>query len=112
MSSHRSYNLYLNDILESIEKILEYTEGIDFDEFCEDSMVFDAVIRNFEIIGEAARNIPDNLRLTFSHIPWADMVGMRNILIHGYFGVDYSIVWNTIGLLSKLKTEIAHILIV
>lgn len=112
MSSHRSHNLYLNDILESIEKILEYTEGIDFDEFCENSMVFDAVIRNFEIIGEAARNIPDNLRSKYPHIPWADMVGMRNILIHGYFGVDYSIVWNTIGLLSKLKAEIAHILIV
>jgi uncharacterized protein with HEPN domain len=107
----RSQNLYLNDISESIEKILEYTKEIDLDMFIENSMVFDAVVRNFEIIGEAARNIPDSIKTRFSDIPWADMVGMRNILIHGYFGVDYSIVWNTIGLLPNLQKDIAHILL-
>lgn len=89
---------------------MEYTKEIDFEGFIENSMIFDAVIRNFEIIGEAAKNIPDNVKSKFSHIPWIDMVGMRNILIHGYFGVDYSIVWNTIGLLPNLHNEINHVL--
>jgi len=88
----RSYNLYLKDISESIQKIMGYTQEIDYEEFIENSMVFDAVVRNFEIIGEAARNIPADIKSKFPQIPWADMVGMRNILVHGYFGVDYSIV--------------------
>jgi len=74
-------------------------------------MVFDAVVRNFEIIGEAARNIPADIKSKFPQIPWADMVGMRNILVHGYFGVDYSIVWNTIDLLQNLQQEIAQVLL-
>jgi uncharacterized protein with HEPN domain len=106
----RSHNLYLTYISESIEKILEYTKEIDFENFIENSMVFDAVVRNFEIIGEAAKNIPESIKSKFPHIPWTDMVGMRNILIHGYFGVDYSIVWNTIGLLADLHKEIAIVL--
>ena len=107
----RTYNLYLKDISESIQKILEYTQEIDYEEFIENSMVFDAVVRNFEIIGEAARNIPADIKSKFPQIPWADMVGMRNILVHGYFGVDYSIVWNTIDLLQNLQQEIAQVLL-
>ncbi|MCP5107752.1 MAG: DUF86 domain-containing protein, partial [bacterium] len=79
----RSHTLYLKDISESIEKILEYTKEIDCEDFIENTMVFDAVVRNFEIIGEAAKNIPDEIKLKFPDIPWTDMVGMRNILIHG-----------------------------
>ena len=106
----RSHNLYLKDISESIERIIGYTKGIDYEAFVESTMVFDAVVRNFEIIGEAAGNIPDSIKSKFPGIPWTDMVGMRNILIHGYFGVDYSIVWNTIELLPNLQIEISRVL--
>lgn len=109
MKSMRSYKLYLQDIIDSMQKILTYTEGMDDEEFAENSLVFDAVIRNFEIIGEAAKNIPDDIKSQYPDIPWSDMVGMRNILIHGYFGVDDSIVWNTIELLSDLVNQIKKI---
>ena len=93
--------LYIRDIIESMEKILDYTKGLDFDGFVENRMAYDAVIRNFEIIGEAARNIPDEIASKHPEIPWSDMVGMRNILIHSYLGIDDSIVWNTVKLLPK-----------
>jgi len=102
----RNHKLYLKDMTESIKKILGYAKGINYEEFAANSMIFDAVIRNFEIIGEAAKNIPDEIKIEFSDIPWNDMIGLRNILIHGYFGVDYSMVWNTIELLPKLLDEI------
>lgn len=82
----RDSELYIRDIIESMEKILRYTRGMDFEDFVENGMAYDAVIRNFEIIGEAARNIPDGITSEHTGIPWADMVGMRNILIHGYLG--------------------------
>lgn len=85
-------NLYIRNIIESMEKILDYTSGLDFDDFIENGMAYDAVIRNFEIIGEAARNIPDEIAAQHPEIPWSDMVGMRNILIHSYLGIDDSIV--------------------
>ena len=105
----RSNKLYLKDIVDSIQKILEYTRGIDYDRFTENSMVFDAVIRNFEIIGEPAKNIPDNVKEGNPAIPWSDMVGMRNILIHGYFGVDYAIVWTTVELLPDFLENIKKV---
>ena len=106
----RSHILYLKDIVESIEKILEYSEDIDYEEFITSSMIFDAVVRNFEIIGEATKNISDEIKSEFPDIPWSDMIGMRNILIHSYFGVDYLIVWNTIELLPNLLREITQVL--
>jgi uncharacterized protein with HEPN domain len=105
----RSYNLYIHDIHDSLQKIMEYTRGINYDDFTENSMIIDAVTRNFEIIGEAAKNIPQEIKAKYPDIPWSDMVGMRNILIHGYFGIDYSILWNTIELLPKLQEKIIHI---
>ena len=105
----RSQKLYFSDIIESITKILEYTKGIDYDKFTKNSMIFDAVVRNFEIIGEAAKSISDKIKSEYPDIPWADMVGMRNILIHGYFGIDYSIVWNTIELLPHFLKDISGI---
>jgi uncharacterized protein with HEPN domain len=105
----RSQKLYLNDIVDSIKKILEYTKGIDYDEFTKNTMVFDAVIRNFEIIGEAAKNISEEIKSKYPNITWSDMIGMRNILIHSYFGIDYSIVWNTLELLPNLLEEMEKV---
>lgn len=105
----RSQKLYLNDIVDSIKKILEYTKEIDYDEFTKNTLVFDAVIRNFEIIGEAARNISEEIKSKYPNITWSDMIGMRNILIHSYFGIDYSIVWNTRELLPDLLEEMKKV---
>jgi len=105
----RNHKLYLQDIADSIKKILEYSKGMNYEQFTETPMVFDAVIRNFEIIGEAAKNIPEKIKSANPAIPWSEIVGMRNILIHGYFGVDYSIVWTTIELLPGLLVDIERI---
>ena len=106
----RDYRLYIHDIIKSMEKITAYTSGMDFEDFIENELVYDAVIRNFEIIGEAAKNLPDYITDEHEDIPWSDMVGMRNILIHGYLGIDDSIVWNTVTILpdyiNKLKAMV------
>jgi len=84
---------YLNDIMEAIVDLESFSSGISFDEFKSNHMIRNAVIRSLEIIGEASKNIPDDLRKKHSEIPWKRMAGMRDKLIHGYFGVDYESVW-------------------
>lgn len=76
--------VYLSNILDAIERILDYTEGLSPKEFKEHNMIQDAVVRNFEIIGEATKNISSDLRNENSHIPWKNMAGMRDKLIHNY----------------------------
>jgi uncharacterized protein with HEPN domain len=88
--------MYLDDILESMNKIENYTRGLDYEKFVQRDMVIDAVIRNFEIIGEASKNIPEDVRNCYPDIPWGKMVGLRNIVVHAYFGVDLSIIWEII----------------
>jgi uncharacterized protein with HEPN domain len=92
----RSLSLYTKDILDSIEKIEEFIEGMDFDKFQDDDKTSSAVIRKLEIIGEAVKQLPDEIRDSYKKIPWKEMAGMRDKLIHWYFGVDYEIVWNVI----------------
>ena len=87
---------YLDDILEAVEKIERFTEGMDYAEFVEDSKTVDAVLRNFEVIGEAAKNIPEDVRQEYGDVPWSEMAGMRDKLIHGYATVELQIVWTTI----------------
>ena len=96
MSNEREWRFRLNDIQDSTEKILRYVEGMDFDTFSENQMVIDAVIRNFEIIGEAVRYIPDEFKASSPHIDWQDMADMRNRLIHGYSEVNLETVRDTI----------------
>ncbi len=91
----RDSRLYLQDILESCEKIKQYISNMTFDEFTLNSMAVDAVIRNFEIIGEAAGRIPEDIRLAYPEVPWYEMKGMRNIVSHEYFSVDLKIIWKT-----------------
>lgn len=92
----RDWDLRIKDILESIAKISRYTEGITFEVFSADEMIIDAVIRNIAVIGEAARNIPVEIQEQYPQIPWDEICGMRNIVIHQYFGVSLTILWQTV----------------
>ena len=87
---------FLNDILESIEKIELFTEGMDFEQFKNDDKTTYAVIRAFEIIGEAAKEIPTEIKEKYPKVPWKEMGSMRDKLIHAYFGIDLEVVWRTI----------------
>jgi uncharacterized protein with HEPN domain len=94
--SKRDWTLFLQDMLESIGNIAQYTSGMSFQDFLKDTRTRDAVVRNLEVLGEAARRIPDDIRERYPEIPWAQIVGLRNRLIHGYFLVDYGIVWEIV----------------
>jgi len=107
----RTYKLYLNDILEAIERIENYTKGLSFEDFSKNSMVVDAVVRNFEIIGEAAKQIPTEIKKKQDQIPWKEMAGMRDKLTHDYSGVNMEILWQTTKKrLPTLKTLIENLL--
>ena len=106
--SKRDNLLLVQDMLDSAIKIQEYTKGFSFDQFVDDDKTIDAVVRNFEIIGEAATRIHPDFQVEYSQIPWKKLKGYRNRLIHEYFGVDYQIVWDIISddlsiLLEELK---------
>ena|ERR1700761_4892826 len=93
--SERDPKLLLSDILESAGKILTYTQNITYNDFTANSMIIDAVIRNFEIIGEAANRLPDEIKEIHTEIDWYKIRGMRNRIVHNYFGLDYYIIWST-----------------
>lgn len=104
-------SVYLSHILNSIERIEEYTEGMEKDDFLSSNLVQDGTIRQIEIIGEATKNLSKILREKYSHIPWSDIAGMRDRLIHHYFGVDLKAVWSTVKVdIPTLKDEILAIL--
>ena len=89
----RNVELYIKDILEYMERAEKHIEGLIFEEFLKDNKTCDAVIRCIEVIGEATKNIPDEIRNKYLSIPWRDMAGMRDKIIHGYFTVDFETVW-------------------
>jgi uncharacterized protein with HEPN domain len=108
MSRHLS--LYLNDILESIERIQKYAFKISYEQLIDDEKTFDVIVHNLMVIGEAVKQIPDELREKYSQIPWREIAGMRDIITHAYFTINSRIVWNVIHLeLVPLKACIESI---
>ncbi len=115
--SSRQWIFRVKDILKAIEKIERYVDSMTLTMFKQNELVIDAVVRNFEIIGEASKSIPSSVQRSYSDIPWKEMKGMRDVLIHEYFGVDTKILWHTTkknlpnlreqleALLQKAKTD-------
>ena len=109
----RSAQLYIQDIIDSIAIIVEYTKGMEYDDLIEDRKTVDAVVRNLEIIGEAANQMSKKVKDQYVDIPWEKMVSMRNKVIHEYSGIDLQILWQTIKedlpdlreRIKKVKTE-------
>lgn len=104
----RNWKMRITDILECIAKIRRFTKGYSFDDFQGDDKTIDSVLRNLEIIGEAARHVPAEIRARYPELPWAEMLTMRNIVIHEYHGVNLKIIWQTVkedlpALVSPLK---------
>lgn len=87
---------YINDLIESCENIVEFTKGMSYDDFSADKKTANAVIRCLEIVGEATKNLPLNFRANYPDIPWKQMAGMRDKLIHEYFGVDKQMIWQVV----------------
>jgi uncharacterized protein with HEPN domain len=105
--SSRPWSFRIRDILDAIEKIQKFTEGMTFAEFDKNTMVLDAVVRNFEIIGEAGNHIPISIQNQYPGVPWKQIVSMRNSLIHEYFGADNSVIWDTIQIhLTHLNSQL------
>jgi uncharacterized protein with HEPN domain len=111
MKPSRGHLDYLRDIVEMMNKIERFTRGIDFDVFVQDDKTYLAVVQALEIIGEAAKHISPALRRRYPHVPWKRMAGMRDKLIHVYFGTDAKIVWETAtDLIPALKSQVAKVL--
>jgi uncharacterized protein with HEPN domain len=103
--------MYIDDILLAMSRIAEYIEGLTFTDFKKDYKTVDAVIRNFEVIGEAAKNIPIEIKDKYPDIPWNEMYLLRNKVTHEYFGVDYEIIWDiATNYLPDNKKQIERIL--
>lgn len=111
MSQRRFYLDYLQDILQAVEDALTFADGMDYSTFSTDRRTNLAVVRALEIMGEAARHIPANIRRGYPESPWQEIVDMRNKLVHEYFGVDLEVLWRTVQKdLSPLRDAIRQML--
>jgi uncharacterized protein with HEPN domain len=107
----RDYRLYLDDIIEAVRRIKEFTADMDFEDFKADIKTQDAVVRNLEIIGEASGRLPEKVHLAAPEIEWRKIVGIRNILAHEYFGISLPIIWDIVqNKLEELSNTCSRIL--
>ena len=106
----RDNRFRLQDILDAIDRISSYVEGMTYEDFLADRKTQDAVTRNVEIIGEAARSLSEQFKQEHSSIPWQDIVGMRNVIVHHYFGILPDVVWDVIeNELPSLRSQLAKL---
>ncbi|KAB8314997.1 DUF86 domain-containing protein [Tolypothrix campylonemoides VB511288] len=107
----RDIRLYFTDILVACEKVLRYTDGMNFKQFIADDRTFDAVIRNLQLIGEAVKNIPVDVRERNPEIEWRKIAGLRDILAHAYFQIENEIIWDIVqNKVSPLLTKVSQLL--
>ena len=92
----RDYRDYLQDILDAVNDIESFVDGLTYEEFIKDRKTLNAVVRSIEIIGEASKNIPETMKAKYKELPWKQMAGMRDKLIHAYFGVDVEMLWKAV----------------
>lgn len=106
----RDYKVFLEDILEAINKIHRYTAGLSQEAFRKDEKTLDAVVRNLEVIGEAVKKLPARIRSKHPQVDWRKIAGLRDILIHEYFGIDVEIIWDILeNKLPLLEREVKKI---
>lgn len=94
--AQRRFDFYLQDMQEAIERILDYTAGIEFEEFISNTMLRDAVIRNFEVLGESVKHVPFKFQKKHKSLPWRHMFALRNFIVHEYFDIDDDVLWHII----------------
>ena len=110
--SKRDSQLLIADMLESIARIRRYVAGMDYDAFLADERTCDAVVRNVEIIGEASKQVPEEFKTAHAGLPWQQMAGMRNRIVHDYTGVDLAIVWEVSqNALPGLQTQLEALVV-
>ena len=107
----REYKFFLNDILEAVDSIHKFSEGLNFDSFKRNKLIVDACVRNIEIVAEAIKNIPIEVKNDYPDIPWSKVIGFRNMVIHQYWVIDKEILWDIIQTkLESLKEQISDVL--
>src|SRR3989338_38166 len=107
----RSYKDFLQDIFDAMNKAQSFVSSMEYEVFKNDDKTAYAVVRALEVIGEATKHVPENLRQKYPGVPWQDMAGMRDVLIHAYFGVDIETVWLTVTeKISQIKPLIEKVL--
>ena len=107
----RDYRAYLDDVLEAIGNIEAFTAGLDYDGFVRDTKTVHAVIRDLEVVGEAVKKLPDDVRARRPDIEWKRIAGLRDVLIHDYFGIDHEIIWDVVqNKLPPLRSAIQDLL--